>query len=907
MPNEASARINATDLGGTAAGPIDLDISASSVRGPIRWLILCGLMLIAAVAVGTAMAVSSFRERALENHRHELENTVLLLSRHFDQYLADFGLLQNDVVTQIQQSKSAAPELFNSAMSTLDMHETLKAKVFGSSDVAGLNLYSADGVLINSSEQWPVPDIHIADRTYFSDLKSDSKASIRIAFIKGRHTGKWVVLFARKIVGRNGELLGVLNRGFDAEKLEDFFSSLALAPGASISLHHADGTLLARYPHVESLLGQNFMSAPLHQQVLSTWDHGTIEVKSPIDGLARLASVHRLTNFPMSIVATTTIADALADWREQTRLLVAAAGLTALVIVVILFLIVRQLLRLHDAARRRLDSALNNMTQGLMLYDDSSRIVLFNQRYIEMYGLSPDVIVPGRLFRDVMKHRKQNGSFDGDPDAFSTMVLQNVAQKKLTHTILVSKAGRSYQIVNKPLAEGGWVTTHEDITELRRSEERIKHLAHYDALTDLPNRVLFREQLDREFKNVKPGEQFALLYIDVDEFKDINDSLGHSVGDEFLKSLALRLQDCIRGTDFVARLGGDEFAIIQTAVVDLTEVEGLVARLHEAIRRPYQCLGHRVLTDASIGIAMAPTDGADIDELIKNADLAMYGAKAAGRRTSRFFEPQMDAKARARRALELDLREAITNESFELHYQPLVDLSSNEVTGCEALLRWRHPVRGMISPVEFIPVAEDTGMIIELGEWVLRTACAEAATWPDQVLIAVNVSPVQFRSKTLALKVAAALAASGLPANRLELEITEAVLIRDDEAALDLLHQLRAIGVRIALDDFGTGYSSLSYLQRFPFDKIKIDRSFINELTHIDGSSSIVQAVVNIAAARNMTTTAEGVETQQQFDLLRGLGCTQMQGYLFSAARPSSEIQEFFRFRDATDTAVARA
>jgi diguanylate cyclase (GGDEF)-like protein len=905
MPNEASARISAIDPGGDAAGPVDLTHGASSVRGPIRWLILCGIMLIAAVAIGTAMAVSSFRQRALENHEHELENTVLLLSRHFDQYLADFALLQNDVVMQIQQSKGAAPELFNGAMSTLDMHETLKAKVIGSSDVAGLNLYSADGALINSSEQWPVPNINIADRTYFSDLKSDSKASSRIALIKGRHTGKWVVLFARKIVGRNGEFLGVLNRGFDPEQLEDFFHSLALAPGATIRLYHADGTLLARHPHVESLLGQNFKTGPVHQRVLSVSDHGTIEIESSFDGIARLASARRLTNFPMSIVATTTIADALADWREQTRLLVAAAGLTALVIVVILFLIVRQLLRLHDAARRRLDTALNNMTQGLMLYDDSSRIVLFNQRYIEMYGLSPDVIVPGRLFRDVMKHRKQNGSFDGDPDQFSTMVLQNVAQKKLTHTILVSKAGRSYQIVNKPLAEGGWVTTHEDITELRRSEERIKHLAHYDALTDLPNRVLFREQLDREFKNVKPGEQFALLYIDVDEFKDINDSLGHSVGDDFLKSLALRLQDCIRGIDFVARLGGDEFAIIQTAVGDLADVQGLVARLHEAIRRPYQCLGHRVLTDASIGIAMAPSDGADIDELIKNADLAMYSAKAAGRRTSRFFEPQMDAKARARRALEQDLREAITNESFELHYQPLVDLRSNEVTGCEALLRWRHPERGMISPVEFIPVAEDTGMIIELGEWVLRTACAEAATWPGQIMLAVNVSPVQFRSQTLPLKVAAALAASGLPANRLELEITEAVLIRDDEAALDLLHQLRAIGVRIALDDFGTGYSSLSYLQRFPFDKIKIDRSFINELTHIDGSSSIVQAVVNIAAARNMTTTAEGVETQQQFDLLRGLGCTQMQGYLFSAARPSSEIQELFRFRDATDTAVA--
>jgi diguanylate cyclase (GGDEF)-like protein/PAS domain S-box-containing protein len=908
MPQEPSAALTPIGLGGDAASAIDLNNSDASVRGPIRWLILCGVMLIAAIAFGTSTAVDSFRERALDAHQHELENTVLLLSRHFDQKLEDFGQLQKDIAAQIRQSAIAAPGMFKGEMATLAIHEMLRTKVSGSSDAARVNLFAADGALINSSDIWPVPDINIADRKYFADVKSDPEsAPQRIEIIQSRLVGKWTVAFAQKIVGPNGEFLGVLSRGFDPDKFEDFFRSMALAPGAAISLYDADGTLLARHPHIDSMIGRNFRAGPVHQKVLSRSDHGTIELKSPIDGADRLASARRLSRFPISVVATTTIAAALADWREQTRLLIAAAGLIALVIVVILSLIVRQLLRMHQASRKRLDTALNNMTQGLMLYDAASRIVLFNRRYMEMYGLSPEVIRPGQLFRDVMRHRKETGSFEGDPEAFCSRVLQNVAQRKLTHTILVTTDGRSVQIVNQPLPDGGWVATHEDITELRRSEARIKRLAHYDALTDLPNRVLFREQLDREFKRAKRGEQFALLYIDIDEFKGINDSLGHPVGDDFLKSVALRLKDCIRETDFVARLGGDEFAIIQTGVDGLADVENLVAKLHQAIRQPYECLGHHVLTDASIGVAMAPADGADIDQLIKNADLAMYGAKAAGRRTCRFFEPQMDAKAKARRALELDLREAIRAESFELHYQPLVDLGSNEVTGCEALLRWPHPARGMVSPVEFIPVAEDTGMIIELGEWVLRTACAEAASWPDQVRIAVNVSPVQFRSQTLALKVASALADSGLAANRLELEITEAVLIRDDAAALEILHQLRALGVRIALDDFGTGYSSLSYLQRFPFDKIKIDRSFINDIGGIDGSSSIVQAVVTIAAARNMTTTAEGVETQQQFDLLRGLGCTQMQGFLFSAARPAGEIQAFFRSRDRTELAAASA
>jgi len=555
--------------------------------------------------------------------------------------------------------------------------------------------------------------------------------------------------------------------------------------------------------------------------------------------------------------------------------------------------------------KRRLDTAINNMTQGLLLYDSSARIVVCNQRYIEMYGLSPDVVKPGCNFRDVIAHRKETGSFEGDVDDFCSTVLRNVAQGKVTHTVLESLDGRSIQIVNRPLVAGGWVATLEDITERRRSDERIAHLAHYDALTDLPNRALFREQLEQALRRVQRGEQLAVLYIDIDEFKSVNDTLGHSVGDELLKAVADRLRGCLRKTDIVARLGGDEFAIIQTGLKRPADTTELVTRIYEAIRAPYECVGHLLTTDASIGIALAPEDGTDLDQLLKNADLAMYGAKADGRRTYRFFEPGMDARVKALRTLELDLRQAITDGGFEIHYQPLVNLRDNKVTGCEALLRWRHPKLGMISPAEFIPVAEDTGLINQLGEWVLTTACAEAATWPDHIRVAVNVSPVQFRSQTLALKVAAALAASGLPANRLELEITEAVLIRDDEAALAMLHQLRELGVRIALDDFGTGYSSLSYLQRFPFDKIKIDRCFIKDIAEPDGSPSIVQAVVNIAAERNMTTTAEGVETEQQLEILRKLGCTEMQGYLFSPAIPASDILQLFLSPRAMALAVA--
>jgi diguanylate cyclase (GGDEF)-like protein len=899
MEKHPSGRSVTSRLGGADAGGF-MTRGPSVRRSPIHWLILCGVLLIAAIIGGTAVMVGNFRERALSSSERELENTVLLLARHFDQQLGDAEVIQNSLVEYIYTAGIGTPEDYRRRMSGEDVHLMLKAKLSALSYVGAVNLFDSDGKLINASGVWPVPEVSVADRAYFNVFTSGPQSpTVLIEPVFARVTGAWTTIIARKVTGTDGEFLGVISRGVEPTHFEKFFASLALGEGAAISMFDQNGTLLARHPHNDALVGRSFKGGALLELVSPPKsEHGTLRLKSPIDGEDRVGAVRRLSKFPIVVVATTSVSTALADWGEQTRFLIGIAALSALVVAIILFLVVRQVSRQHQASQRRLalekqrlDTAVNNMTQGLLFFDSNQRLVICNQRYIDMFGVSRDVIKPGCSFHELLTHRQETGTFTDDVDEYIEAILRKMAERGAFQRILTTADGRSIQVLYQPLADGGWVTTLEDFTERQRADEQIAHLAHYDALTDLPNRVLFRDQLERELKKIGRGGQLAVLYIDIDEFKSVNDSLGHPVGDELLKAVALRLSGCVRESDFVARLGGDEFAIVQTAVNSPADVMDLVVRIYQAIRVPVECLGHQLVTDASIGIALAPQDGTDLDQLLKNADLAMYGAKSDGRRTYRFFEREMDARVRARRALELDLRQAIVEGQFEIAYQPVVDLRTGAVSGCEALLRWRHPERGMISPAEFIPVAEDIGLINKLGEWVLEQACFEAAIWPENIRLAVNVSPVQFRTHTLALHVASALASSGLKANRLELEITEAVLIRDDEAALAILHQLRAVGVRIALDDFGTGYSSLSYLQRFPFDKIKIDRCFVTDITEPDGSSSIVQAVVNIASARNMTTTAEGVETEAQKELLRTLGCTEMQGYLFSAAKPAAEVR----------------
>ena len=545
------------------------------------------------------------------------------------------------------------------------------------------------------------------------------------------------------------------------------------------------------------------------------------------------------------------------------------------------------------------DAAINNMSQALLMFDASQRLVISNDRYLPMYGLTAEEVKPGCSVRELLERRQQLGTFSGNIDEYLTHLLTSLAQGKTVSRLVELADGRTIAVTNHPMADGGWVATHEDITERRRVEQQIAHMARHDSLTDLPNRMLFRERLGQTLPNVARGRQLAVLYLDLDRFKAVNDTLGHQVGDELLKKVGARLRRCVRDGDTVARVGGDEFAIIQVDIDRPVDTAVLARRIGEAIRAPYELGSHSVVVDTSIGIAVAPNDGTDPEPLLKAADMALYGAKADGRGTYRFFETAMDERMKARRELEVMLRQALANDEFELHYQPLVSLQDSRITCCESLLRWNHPERGTISPAEFVPVAEEIGLIVALGEWVLRKACADAAAWPEDIKVAVNLSPIQVMSQNLVPMVVNALAAAGLPAQRLEIEITESVLMQNSEATLATLHRLRELGVQISMDDFGTGYSSLSYLRSFPFDKIKIDRSFITGLSEGDDSVAIVMAIAGLARSLGIRTTAEGVETEQQMQQVRALGCTEMQGYLFSPPGRIEKISQLFPQPDA--------
>ena len=528
---------------------------------------------------------------------------------------------------------------------------------------------------------------------------------------------------------------------------------------------------------------------------------------------------------------------------------------------------------------------IEQLPQGLSMFDSADRLLVWNRRYQDIWQLPDRLCQPGMAFAEIIA-ASHGAVLISDEIAATPDPAQ--AHRRRRQWRLSDQ--RIIEVTVTRLTGGACVALHEDVTEQHQTRQRDVHLARHDGLTGLYNRAHLTEQLATQLPRTARGDELALLLLDLDRFKNVNDTLGHASGDALLCQVAQRLRAHVREGDMVARLGGDEFAVLQTGSGQPAAATALAQRLIEALSLPFDLDGQQAHIGCSVGIALAPFDGDTAEMLLKNADLALYLAKGAGRGVLRFFEPELDARLQRRRLLETDLRRAVAQAEFVLAYQAQVALPGYDVIGVEALVRWDHPTQGRVSPADFIPLAEETGLILPLGLWVLQQACRDAATWPAHVRVSVNLSPVQFRSRTLVADVLAALAAAGLPPQRLALEITEAVLMHDVDQALQVMQALRQLGVRTALDDFGTGYSSLSYLRRFPFDKIKIDRSFVVDLAQGDSAACIIKAISTLAVGLGMSTIAEGVETLEQLRAVQAAGCDEVQGYLFSRPRPAIEI-----------------
>ena len=1019
-----------------------------SLSHRLRWLAVGTALAIAAIVGANALILVQLRHSTLREVQDNLLRQSLGLSELVERTLQATDLMLTSVAERA--SALAATDDGTQQLESEAFHNFLHEKMAGLPQIHVLGLLDANGMRSNYALFWPAPKIDTSFREHFQVLKSNPKmASYLDAPELGTVTGEWVAIEARPVHAKDGKFFGVVFASTSMKYFDDLFRSTSMGEGYAITLLRKDGTLLTRYP----MAGQIGMKVPASVlATLSDSRSGVSRSISPVDGQARIAAAYSLMKYPLVVIVTQEEVAAFAPWRRTAITMgIIALAMIGLVIIAA-WLIARswqqqerlnaahaeiiysdkvralaeaELIRQRDLAEqnRRFTAAVENMTQGLCMIDGNARLVVSNERYAKMYRLPPELLAPGTLHRDIIAHRVHSGLLKGGHGNVEVQQ-QLSALSALPAGIRSSRIdehadGKLIRVTRQPLPGGGWLATHDDITEQRRaeqelnktkqfldsiidnipiavvvkdavtrkfvlvnrafqamrglrrdelvgksvfafynqrtaefidrmdsevlqdrsdgknleydvdtqdgtriyatsrivirdndgeakylivvindvterkkSEQRIAFMAHHDALTGLANRAAVTQQIEEAAaRQRRRGDTFTVLLLDLDRFKHVNDTLGHSAGDTLLRQAAARLKALLRETDVLARIGGDEFAIIQSGETSQREAAGALAdRIIEIFAKPFDIDGNEVNIGTSIGIALAPEHGTNPDSLLKMADMALYGAKSAGRNGYRFFDPDMGAAADARLALENELRRAIAQNELELHYQPIIDTKTRRICSAEALIRWRHPTKGMIAPDNFIPLAEDTGMIAQIGMWVLRTACTDAAQWPANVKVAVNLSPLQFRKTDLADAVMTALAEAGLPPERLEVEITETALIESAAECLPALHRFKKAGIAIALDDFGTGYSSLSQLTMFPFDKIKIDKSFTQNLTKRAECAAIISAALTLAQNLDIATTAEGVETNDQYKLLRLAGVTSLQGYLFQRPCPVSEI-----------------
>lgn len=869
-----------------------------------KLLVVIGMaaILLAAV-VGTAHLIEQRKQMAWDAAQRSLESSAVAVDNALDRQLlqvdgalASFATLFD--VAQISPSQSGPAS------------RLLRGLNFQTMAFRDLLLVGPDGHIIasarpNGARHALPPQVATAGRT----------PTHVIGPLRNAVTGDWSLYVARSVPGWNG-IVPVAE--IPLSSLMNLLAQTGVGPGTQIFLERADGRIVATWPYDEMRIGKPMAFGPP-----AKLENGAAFTHDAPGGATLLNVVRTSLYGNIRVVLSASDATVLADWRkdrDRTILGTALAVLLMMAFSAAMFLVIRQRER-ADAERRRaaviLENAIEAMSDGFVMWDKEDRLVTCNQRYRDLYALSARFMTVGARFEDIIRGGAELGQYPqatGSIDEFTRDIVTWHRQGSGIIERLLPD-GRWLLITERRTADGGIVGIRTDITALKAAladladaneraneaadeakrqnaalleqESRIRYLAHHDDLTGLQNRLAFRGQIAQSLPRTDDGGgPVALLFLDLDRFKDVNDTLGHPVGDLLLLSVAERLLDCVQDKECVARLGGDEFAILCLDRRQPEQAQALAARIIDALGQPYFVQERTISISTSIGIAVASSPDVDADLLLKQADLALYQAKAQGRGVSCVFTAEMDERLRSRLSMEADLRRAIQERQFELSYQPVYELASHRLCGVEALLRWHHPVRGLVGPAQFVPLAEETRLIVEIGEWVIRQACAHAVRFPGLARIAINLSPVQLVYGDTAATVRGILDESGLDPARLEFEITETALLANDNLTLETLKRLKSLGVRIVLDDFGTGYSSLSHLRIVPLDKIKIDRSFVHDMTARPDCAAIVASIAALAAKLGMTTTAEGVETPEQLDAVRRAGCTQVQGYLLG--RPQS-------------------
>jgi diguanylate cyclase (GGDEF)-like protein/PAS domain S-box-containing protein len=983
--------------------PVQPTISGGETRAwqIKKWMIIATLIVSAAFLAVTAEVVLTMRSRALEDKMLQLRNIALVLAEQIDRNFQSTELVQQAVATEIEWLYVTDDGDFARQLSTQTMRKSLKSRMVGLPHISGLTIRNTRGDLINSSFDWTAA-VRLSPNPADYFLAHPGETIMVGQPTLNENTGRVSFYLSRRIAYPNGLFAGFVNGTTDLTYYLNYFKSITLGEHSAIALFRDDGTMMVRYPHDEALVGKQL--SIVKDNVLSKPALETRQ-NSPIDGQDKIVASHKLPHYPVHVVVTSTVKESLSLWRETTFSIILASAVVLMFVALFATMGVQRFSSVLNTQSAQFTSAVNNMSRGLVIMDENRKLVLSNDSYARMYGLPQKLIQPGTPLKEIIEFRIANGTLKADPNVFLEDLIKQMNGARDDY-ISEALSGRLIHVSNEPILGGGYLSSHEDVTEIRQREEsfklmfennpipmwvyddatlsfvavndaavnsygytreeflslnavdirpedererflhraanapktdsasgiwkhrrkdgsvfeartyahalnyegyrarlvaaidvteqreaerRIAYIAHHDKLTDLPNRSAFDEHVAAAIAEAKQqGTRLAVMCLDLDGFKQVNDFKGHSAGDVVLREIAARLREA-SGDAYLARFGGDEFTLVCPDNSDASQSHAIAQRLIAAVDEDLLVEGQRMSVGLSIGIALFPSHGDDAKTLLVNADLALYRAKRQKRGTAQYFNSGMDAMVRQRRAMQEELGKAVAANELSLHFQPQVSVD-RAVVGYEALVRWNSAKFGNVPPGVFIPLAEESDLISEIGDWILREACREAASWPGTETIAVNISPRQFQQVDLTQLVSTVLLETGLKPSRLELEITEGVLVEDFSRALFVLRRIKNMGIDISLDDFGTGYSSLSYLHSFPFDRIKIDRTFITDLEQNRHSRAIVRAVIGLGQSLGIPILAEGVENETQFAFLRSEGCQFIQGYLIGYPVPATEL-----------------